>query len=417
MSGQADEFCLVEPLASVGGDSGQSAGQPRGAECAVFAPAPTAAPDTPAPPPTGDTPTNAKPCLDGNGDSSSSSGVGVVHSVLADDELWGPPAGARRPFQARGSGGGGGGVAAGAGAAGAVAPRKAVSPPWTGSVDYGGCGGGAGRVDGGAEVDGLREAARAGGGLGLGLGPGAAAAAAAGTANGVRNTPTPRRKRTSTSGINRERQFDGSVTGGTGGSGSRFGGRRRSGPGNGRGGLSKKTLNIVTNLKSHTTDVRSREEMEDLEEEKRLAEEERRFKENLRQKGDDFDHTIRILLLGDSGVGKTSLMTRFSEDKFAPTLISTAGVDYKVQTLDINGKRVRCQIWDTAGQERFHVITRTYYRGAHGIALAYDVTDDDSFKNVNYWMANIQTHAEPGHRMQKMILGNKVDIDIEERAV
>ncbi|CAN0366169.1 unnamed protein product, partial [Ectocarpus fasciculatus] len=88
------------------------------------APAPTAAPDTPAPPPTGDTPTNAKPCLDGNGDSSSSSGVGVVHSVLADDELWGPPAGARRPFQARGS------------AAGAVAPRRAVSPPWTGSVDY-----------------------------------------------------------------------------------------------------------------------------------------------------------------------------------------------------------------------------------------------------------------------------------------
>ncbi|CAN0457303.1 unnamed protein product, partial [Hapterophycus canaliculatus] len=87
----------------------------------------------------------------------------------------------------------------------------------------------------------------------------------------------------------------------------------------------------------------------------------------------------------------------------------------QVQTLDIQGKRVRCQIWDTAGQERFHVITRAYYRGAHGIALAYDVTDDDSFKNVNYWMANIQTHADRGHRMQKMILGNKVDI--EERRV
>ena len=57
----------------------------------------------------------------------------------------------------------------------------------------------------------------------------------------------------------------------------------------------------------------------------------------------------------------------------------------QVQTLDIHGKRVKCQIWDTAGQERFHVITRAYYRGAHGIALAYDVTDDDSFKNVNYW--------------------------------
>lgn len=57
----------------------------------------------------------------------------------------------------------------------------------------------------------------------------------------------------------------------------------------------------------------------------------------------------------------------------------------QVQTLDIHGKRVRCQIWDTAGQEKFHVITRAYYRGAHGIALAYDVTDGDSFKNVNYW--------------------------------
>lgn len=57
----------------------------------------------------------------------------------------------------------------------------------------------------------------------------------------------------------------------------------------------------------------------------------------------------------------------------------------KVQTLDIHGKRIRCQIWDTAGQEKFHVITRAYYRGAHGIALAYDVTDEDSFKNVNYW--------------------------------
>ncbi|CAB1099861.1 unnamed protein product [Ectocarpus sp. CCAP 1310/34] len=417
MSGQADEFCLVEPLAAVGINPGQSPGQPRGAECVVFAPAPTAAPNTPAPLLAG-TSTNANSCLNGNGGSSNSSNSsGVVHSVLADDELWGPPAGARRPFQARGRGVGAG-AGAGAGAAGAVASRRAISPPWTGNIDYGGgCSGGAGRVDGGAsaaEGDGFREAARVGGGLGLGP-----AAVAAVTANGVRNTATPRRKRTSTSGINRERQFDGTVTGGTGGtggSGSRFGrGRRRSGPGNGRGGLSKKTLNIVTNLKSHTTDVRSREEMEDLEEEKRLAEEERRFKENLRQKGDDFDRTIRILLLGDSGVGKTSLMTRFSEDKFAPTLISTAGVDYKVQTLDINGKRVRCQIWDTAGQERFHVITRTYYRGAHGIALAYDVTDDDSFKNVNYWMANIQTHAEPGHRMQKMILGNKVDI--EDRAV
>lgn len=62
--------------------------------------------------------------------------------------------------------------------------------------------------------------------------------------------------------------------------------------------------------------------------------------------------------------------------------------------MTIDGKKVKVQVWDTAGQEKFHVITRTYYKGAHGIALIYDVTDPDSFKNVNYWMANIQTHAD-----------------------
>ncbi|CAN0052102.1 unnamed protein product, partial [Choristocarpus tenellus] len=208
----------------------------------------------------------------------------------------------------------------------------------------------------------------------------------------------------STSGINRERQH---------GSGGRLGGGRRRG-GN-KGGLSKKTLNIVTNLESHSDLGCRREEEEEVEEEKRLAVEERRLKENMRQKGDEVDHTIRILLLGDSGVGKTSLMLRFSGDKFAPNLLSTAGVDFKVQTLDIRGRRVRCQIWDTAGQEKFHVITRAYYRGAHGIALVYDVTDTDSFRNVNYWMANIQTQAEAGQGIQKIILGNK--IDLQERVV
>jgi small GTP-binding protein len=66
----------------------------------------------------------------------------------------------------------------------------------------------------------------------------------------------------------------------------------------------------------------------------------------------------------------------------------------QVRHLLVDGKKVKCQVWDTAGQEKFHVITRTYYKGAHGIALIYDVTDPDSFKNVNYWMANIQQHAD-----------------------
>ena len=89
----------------------------------------------------------------------------------------------------------------------------------------------------------------------------------------------------------------------------------------------------------------------------------------------DYDVSVKLLILGDSGVGKTSLMLRFSDDKFATNLLSTAGVDYKTAFLDIEGKRVKCQIWDTAGQERFHVITHSYYKNAQGIVLAYDASD------------------------------------------
>ena len=84
---------------------------------------------------------------------------------------------------------------------------------------------------------------------------------------------------------------------------------------------------------------------------------------------------VKLLLLGDSGVGKTSLMLRYSEDKFSPMMVSTAGVDYKTASLDVEGRRVKCQIWDTAGQQRFHVITHSYYKNAHGIVLVYDVSE------------------------------------------
>jgi hypothetical protein len=89
----------------------------------------------------------------------------------------------------------------------------------------------------------------------------------------------------------------------------------------------------------------------------------------------EYDVCVKLLLLGDGGVGKTSLMLRYSEDKFSTSLLSTAGVDYKSQYIDMEGKRVKCQIWDTAGQQRFHVITQAYYKGAHGIVLVYDVSD------------------------------------------
>lgn len=102
-------------------------------------------------------------------------------------------------------------------------------------------------------------------------------------------------------------------------------------------------------------------------------------------------------------------MLRFAENQFHQSLMSTAGVDFKVRYLEKNNVRTKCQIWDTAGQERFHVITRTYYKGAHGIALVFDVTNESSFKQVDYWMDNIKKHASSD--IFVVLLGNKVDLE------
>jgi GTPase SAR1 family protein len=93
---------------------------------------------------------------------------------------------------------------------------------------------------------------------------------------------------------------------------------------------------------------------------------------------------IKLLLIGDSGVGKSCCLLRFSEDSFTPSFITTIGIDFKIRTIDLDGKRVKLQIWDTAGQERFRTITTAYYRGAMGILLVYDVTDQRSFDSMRF---------------------------------
>lgn len=90
---------------------------------------------------------------------------------------------------------------------------------------------------------------------------------------------------------------------------------------------------------------------------------------------------IKLLLIGDSGVGKSCCLLRFSEDSFTPSFITTIGIDFKIRTIELDNKRVKLQIWDTAGQERFRTITTAYYRGAMGILLVYDVTDEKSFNS------------------------------------
>ncbi|KAF7367542.1 Rab-type small GTP-binding protein [Mycena sanguinolenta] len=109
-----------------------------------------------------------------------------------------------------------------------------------------------------------------------------------------------------------------------------------------------------------------------------------------------YDFLIKLLLIGDSGVGKSCLLLRFCDDAWTPSFITTIGIDFKIRTIELDGRRIKLQIWDTAGQERFRTITTAYYRGAMGILLVYDVTDERSFNNIRTWHANIEQHASEG---------------------
>jgi Ras-related protein Rab-8A len=121
-----------------------------------------------------------------------------------------------------------------------------------------------------------------------------------------------------------------------------------------------------------------------------------------------YDYLIKLLLIGDSGVGKSCLLLRFSDDSFTPSFITTIGIDFKIRTIELEGKRIKLQIWDTAGQERFRTITTAYYRGAMGILLVYDVTDDKSFANMGNWIRNIEQHAS--ENVNRILIGNKCDL-------
>jgi len=127
-----------------------------------------------------------------------------------------------------------------------------------------------------------------------------------------------------------------------------------------------------------------------------------------------YDLLFKLLLIGDSGVGKTCVLFRFSDDAFNTTFISTIGIDFKIKTVELNGKKIKLQIWDTAGQERFHTITTSYYRGANGIMLVYDITNTKSFENISKWLRNIEEHASED--VEKMLLGNKCDME-EKRVI
>ncbi|XP_076834258.1 ras-related protein Rab-15-like isoform X2 [Brachyhypopomus gauderio] len=128
-----------------------------------------------------------------------------------------------------------------------------------------------------------------------------------------------------------------------------------------------------------------------------------------------YDVLFRLLLLGDSGVGKTRLLCRFTDNEFFSPHISTIGVDFKMKTLEVDGFNVRIQIWDTAGQERYQTITKQYYRRAQGIFFVYDITNALSFQHIVKWASDADEYAP--HAVQRILVGNKHDQEPSRQVV
>ncbi|XP_067829130.1 RAB3D, member RAS oncogene family, a [Heptranchias perlo] len=128
----------------------------------------------------------------------------------------------------------------------------------------------------------------------------------------------------------------------------------------------------------------------------------------------NFDYMFKLLIIGNSSVGKTSFLFRYADDSFTSAFVSTVGIDFKVKTVYRNEKRVKLQIWDTAGQERYRTITTAYYRGAMGFLLMYDITNQDSFNAVHDWATQIKTYS--WDNAQVILVANKSDLE-DDRVV
>ncbi len=127
----------------------------------------------------------------------------------------------------------------------------------------------------------------------------------------------------------------------------------------------------------------------------------------------DYDLKFKIMILGESMVGKTSFITRYTLDKFGERYLCTIGIDFQVKIVSKNGKEIKLQIWDTAGQERYKSITAAYYKGAKGALIVYDTTQKTSFENIDKWMSEIKEKSSKD--MKLMIIGNKIDLKDERQ--
>ena len=123
----------------------------------------------------------------------------------------------------------------------------------------------------------------------------------------------------------------------------------------------------------------------------------------------DYEYLFKILLIGNSNVGKSSLFLRFVDEIWKENFVPTIGVDFKIKSIKIDNKIIKLQIWDTAGQERFRSILSSYYKGANGILLLYDITNVNSFKSLSNWLIDIEKNSSKN--VKKILIGNKCDLN------
>ena len=123
-----------------------------------------------------------------------------------------------------------------------------------------------------------------------------------------------------------------------------------------------------------------------------------------------FDEKIKLMIIGETRTGKTSLISRYCKNEFSGgAYLSTIGIDFQIKNLEINSKKIRLQIWDTAGQERFRKIAKNYYQSSDGFIVVYDITNNESFQTLDYWVEEIKSNSQELSRM--ILVGNKCDLE------
>ena len=122
----------------------------------------------------------------------------------------------------------------------------------------------------------------------------------------------------------------------------------------------------------------------------------------------DFDYLFKVVIVGDSGVGKSNILLRFTENNFSFSFHPTIGVDFKIKTFKVDNFTIKLQLWDTAGQERFKNVANTYYKGAHAVLLVYDITNPNTFNNIERWIDEVEKYSDA--MLVRLLIGNKVDL-------